>query len=113
MPTEWQNHLNAYRNKNPSLSLKECMQNASKTYRGNSSSDDRNSQSQSKSHEISNRKVIMNDVIGLSKAISHVHQDLNRHEIKKIQHIADELQKIHDSHFSDESDYNTDQSESE
>ena len=109
MPTEWQNHLNAYRNKNPFLSLKECMQNASKTYRGNSSTDDKNSKHEKKL----NRKIIINDVIGLSKAISHVHQDLKKHEIKKIQDIADELQIIHDSHYSDESDDDSEKSESE
>lgn len=105
--TEWQNHLNEYRDRHPDLSLKECMQKASKSYRGISSSENGN-KSEKKPTKDNNTKIVLKDVIGLTKAISHITTSLNRNELKKIQQVADQLQKIHDNHYAEESQSDSD-----
>ena len=100
--SDWQNHLNKYRERHPELNLKECMQGASKTYKGTSSSSSTD-RPKSVSTTDKNTKILLRDVIGFSKAISHVSTSLDRNEMKKLQQIADQLQQIHDNHYQEDS----------
>lgn len=109
MPTDWQTHLQNYKESHPDLSLKQCMQKASKTYRGTSSSKPKPSPKTKKN----DTKQVLTDVIGLSKAISHVTAKLDSKQIRQLKRVADALQEIHDANFSDESDSDSSGSKSE
>ena len=102
MPTEWQTHLTQYRSSHPHLSLKECMQRASMSYKPIEKSKSSNA-TQSDNKIDKKSKSVLKDVIALSKDISQVN-DLEKMEIKKLKKIVQELQSIHDAHFSDASD---------
>lgn len=109
MPTEWQTHLTEYKARHPELSLKECMQNASQSYRGASKKPNKSyrgvSKPEKKPEKKSKRnetKVVLQDVIGLSKSISHVTDSLSEKEVKNLKQVVEKLQNIYDSHFSDD-----------
>lgn len=95
-PTDWQNHLQNYRQRHPEMSLKDCMTHASKSYRGGGTKKRSEKQKKEKKCEA---EVVLDDIIGLSRALCHVATKCDKKELSRLTKCAEKIQEIHDTHF--------------
>jgi len=69
------------------------MTHASKTYRGTEKP------KKEKRGKECEAKVILDDIIGYSKALCHVATKCDKKEVSRMSKIAEKLQEIHDAYF--------------
>lgn len=91
--TNWQDHLQAYRRKHPDESLKQCMQQASLTYKGHGSQTSRRAP---KDRVQTEGIAHLTKIINISKEMRHA--ELERNDVKSLQEIANKMQRLFDTY---------------
>tara|TARA_B100001741_G_C16513558_1_gene581000 strand:+ start:452 stop:835 length:384 start_codon:yes stop_codon:yes gene_type:complete len=104
--TEWTDHLQSVRNKNPGKSLKECMQIASTTYKksgASKSSSKDHSKSSKKEGTTKDKKLQKNvekelrDIVGYSEDLMLVPDMISTEHFKLLKNACKKVHAIHES----------------
>ena len=99
MPSAWTEHLKTYRVSHPTLSLKECMQQASKTYKKQSTNNQSKARSKTSVHKRSKALLTLHTIV---KAINNMDlhvsntyiSDESRNQWREMQRMAREKGNI-------------------